>query len=130
MTSDQQQGKALVQPTGQAQERVQSKLRLFSDTRTQVDYWRRRRGYESANEYMEAAVEEKIARENGDYDLPTLEQQRLAQLIDEIRSLSENVANLENVNRTSFESILSLARGENYLLDPDDGELRGEVGEE
>lgn len=76
---------------------------------------------------MEEAIEEKIRRENGDYDLPTLEIARLGQLIDQMASLSTNVANLERVTVTGFDSLMGLTRGDNYLLDDEDGEI-GEVG--
>jgi len=58
---------------------AQKKIRLHPDTAQRVDYWRRQRELSSDNEYIVLAVEEKIARENGDYDLPTLEIQRLNQ---------------------------------------------------
>lgn len=113
----------LQQPTGRAQTRVPMKVRVFEDTRKKAEYWADRRGYSSANEYAEAAIEEKIRRENEDYDLPTLEQKRLAQLIDEMSSLSTNVENLRKVATTGFDSIIGLARGDNYLFDNEDGEL-------
>lgn len=113
----------LQQPTGRAQTRVPMKVRVFEDTRKRAEYWGARRGYSSANEYAEAAIEEKIRRENEDYDLPTLEQKRLAQLIDEMSSLATNVENLRMVATTGFDSIIGLARGDNYLFDNEDGEL-------
>lgn len=105
--------------------RVRRPLRVHEDTAMRVSYWAPRHGL-SENAYMAEAVEEKIARENGDYDLPTLEQKRLAQLIDEIKSLSTNQANLEKVISSGFTSLVGLARGDNYLIDMDeDGELSG-----
>ena len=99
---------------------------LHPDTDARVQYWAGKAGV-SANEYIAEAVEEKIRRENGDYDLPTLEIARLGQLIDQMASLSTNVANLEQVTLTGFDSLLGLTRGDNYLLDEEDGEI-GEVG--
>jgi predicted DNA-binding protein len=106
--------------------RVRKPLRLRPDTDQRVQYWAAKAGI-SANAYMEEAVEEKIRRENGDYDLPTLVIARLAQLIDQMASLSTNVANLERVTVTGFDSLMGLTRGDNYLLDEEDGEI-GEVG--
>lgn len=103
--------------------RVAVKLRIHEDTKQRVDYWRRKRGYASDNEYMAEAVEEKIARENQDYDLPTLEQQRLNQLLDEIKGLSTNQANLEKIVLNMSQMIVGLARGDNYLEDDESGEL-------
>lgn len=104
--------------------RVRKALRLHPDTVAQVIYWAKKEGL-SENEYMVLAIEEKIARANGDYELPTLEQQRLNQLIDEVRALSTNQANLETVITSGFDSLIGLTRGDGYLLDAEDGELAG-----
>lgn len=109
-----------------AVKRVRKAIRLHPDTSERADYWAKKRGL-TENEYMALAVEEKIARENGDYDLPTLEIQRLNQLIDEIKALSTNSANLERVVATGFDTLLGLTRGDSYLLDEENGELS--VGE-
>ncbi|MGH3977305.1 MAG: hypothetical protein ACRDS9_28925, partial [Pseudonocardiaceae bacterium] len=97
-------------------------LRLGPDLRQRLEYWSDRHGI-SMNEYATEAVEAAIRRENGDYDLPTLEIARLNQLVDEMRALSTNSANLERVVTQGFESLIGLTRGDNYLLDPEDGEL-------
>ncbi|MGH3977087.1 MAG: hypothetical protein ACRDS9_27795 [Pseudonocardiaceae bacterium] len=97
-------------------------LRLDPDLRQRLEYWSSRHGI-SMNEYATEAVEAAIRRENGDYDLPTLEIARLNQLVDEMRALSTNSANLERVVVRGFESLIGLTRGDNYLLDPEDGEL-------
>lgn len=104
---------------------AQKKIRLHPDTNQRLDYWRKKRGLASDNEYIALAVEEKIARENGDYDLPTLEIQRLNQIIDEMRANSTNLANLERVVTSGFGSLLGLTRGDSYLLDDESGELSG-----
>lgn len=98
-------------------------VRVHTDTMERAKYWASRRGFSSANEYIVHAVEEQIRRENLDYDLPTLEIARLNQLVDEVKTLSTNQANLERVMTTSLESLIGLTRGDNYLLDPEDGEL-------
>lgn len=108
--------------TDSSPERVRKTMRLHKDTVQHVEYWRRKVGL-SETEFYVQAVEEKIARCNGDYDLPTLEQLRLNQLIDEIRSLSTNQRNLEVVVTTLADSMLGLARGDSYLLDEENGEL-------
>lgn len=103
--------------------RERAVLRLHPDLKQRVEYWAQKRGYSSANEYMADAVDEKIRRENLDYDLPTLEIARLNQVVDELKALSTNQANLERVITAGFDSLLSLTRGDNYLLDAEDGEL-------
>ncbi|KIA73443.1 hypothetical protein ANMWB30_23700 [Arthrobacter sp. MWB30] len=101
-------------------------VRLHPDTDVRLQYWADKHG-QSANGYIVEAVEEKIRRENGDYDLPTLEIARLNQLTDLVGSLSSNVANLEAVVTVGFESLMGLTRGDNYLTDSEDGEL-GDAG--
>lgn len=103
-------------------DRVRKTLRFHPDTIERVRYWSAKRDV-PLNDYLVLAVEEKIARENGDYELPTLEQMRLNQLIDEMRALSTNSANLEKVVTSGFDSLLGLTRGDSYLLDEEDGEL-------
>ncbi|MET0887108.1 MAG: hypothetical protein ABWX92_11725 [Mycetocola sp.] len=105
-----------------APDRVRKPVRLHPDTAQRVAYWSSKREL-SENEYIALAIEEKIARENGDYELPTLEQFRLNQLIDETRALSTNIANLESVVTSGFGSLLGLTRGDSYLLDEENGEL-------
>jgi hypothetical protein len=110
------------QGTTKAPERVRKPVRLHPDTAQHVAYWSTKRDL-SENEYMALAIEEKIARENGDYELPTLEQYRLNQLVDEIHALSSNTANLERVVTSGFGSLLNLTSGDSYLMDEENGEL-------
>lgn len=95
---------------------------VSEDDFQQMTYWAKRRGV-SLNEYFKDAVEEKIKRENGDYDLPTLEQQRLNQLTDVVTVLSSNVQSLEQVVTSGFDSLIGLTRGDNYLLQNEDGDI-------
>lgn len=93
-----------------------------SDTYETVNYWAKKKGI-TVNELLREAIELYIAHQNKDYDLPTLEIQRLNQLIDTISVLSSNVNSLEKVTVSGFDSLISLTRGDNYLLDDDDGEI-------
>lgn len=111
-------------PHSPSGKRVKKHLRIHEEVAQVVEYWAAKHDL-SANEYMAEAVAEKIARENGDYDLPTLEQHRLNQLVDEISTLSRNQANLERVITSGFESLIGLTRGDNYLLDSEDGDISG-----
>jgi hypothetical protein len=123
-TTDTGATKGTTSPAGSAKgpERIRKPVRLHPDMAQRVNYWATKRDL-SENEYMVVAIEEKIARENGDYELPTLEQYRLNQLIDEQKALSTNVANLERVVTSGFGSLLGLTRGDSYLLDDESGEL-------
>ena len=97
-------------------------LRLPEDEYQRLEYWATRREM-SVNEYMVEALYHMIKRENGDYDLPTAEIARLNQLIEVVMSLSSNVKSLENVTVSGFDSLLGLTRGDNYLLEHEDGEI-------
>lgn len=92
------------------------------ETYQRVQYWARKNKL-TINELLRDAIELYIARQNKDYDLPALEIQRLNQLIDQITALSSTVGSLEKVVVSGFDSFISLTRGDNYLLDTDDGEL-------
>lgn len=109
--------------TQKAGPRIATKIRLHEDTLERAKYWAASGDFPSVNEFMVLAVEEKIARVNGDYDLPALEVQRLNQIIDELRAMSTNVTNLESVVTNGFDSLLGLTRGDSYLQDAEDGEL-------
>lgn len=98
-------------------------FRLSAEEKQRAEYWADKRGFASVNDYVADALDEKIRRENGDYDLPTLEMARLAQLVDLVKSMEVNQNNLEQVILTGFESLLSMTRGDSYLLDEEDGEL-------
>lgn len=102
--------------------RVRVPVRVNKDTKARAEYWSDRHDV-SVNEYVAEALEEKIRRENHDYDLPNLEIARLNQLVDELKANSTNLANLEQVVTRGFDSLLGLVRGSNYLLDDEDGEL-------
>ena len=88
----------------------------------QLQYWADKKGI-SINQYLNEAIDKAIAYENKDYPLPTLEQARLAQLIDRIASLESNVHSLEAIVTTGFDSLLGLTKGDNYLLEHEDGEI-------
>lgn len=97
-------------------------FRVQSDQKQRIAYWADRHE-QKIQEYVEEAVAQKIERENGDYDLPTLEIARLNQIADETKALAMTVANLERSFTSAMDSLLGMARGDNtYLLD-EDGEL-------
>ncbi|MFC4048306.1 hypothetical protein ACFOY4_01310 [Actinomadura syzygii] len=108
---------------GHRDRRLRVVVRLHPNVKQRAQYWAEQRGYSSVNEYIADAVDGQIRRENSDYDLPTLEIARLNQLIDELKALSTNSANLERVVTQGFDSLIGLTRGDNYLLDDEDGEL-------
>ena len=93
-----------------------------AETYEQVYYWAKKQKI-SVNDFLREAIEHYVAFQNKDYDLPTLEIQRLNQLVDTISILSSNISSLEKVTVSGFDSLISLTRGDNYLLEDDDGEL-------
>ena len=95
---------------------------VTKDILEQVNYYAKKKNI-SINQFLNEAVEMAIAWENKDYPLPTLEQARLNQLIDQMAIMSSNVNSLEKVITSGFDSLLGLTRGDNYLLDHQDGEL-------
>lgn len=101
---------------------VQKKLRLHPVTVDKVKHWAEREGV-TESEYMALAVEEKLARAVGDFDVPNLAVQRLNQIVDELKAVATGQQSLIDVTTTGFESLLGMARGDSYLLDPESGEL-------
>lgn len=97
--------------------------RLSSEEKQRAEYWANKRGYASVNEYVAEAVAEKIRRESLDFDIPDILTARINQLIDEVKANSTNTANLERVVTMGFDSLIGLTRGDNYLLDEENGEL-------
>lgn len=95
---------------------------LTEQEAARVEYWAQQHEM-SINEYLRAAIERQIRWENKDYDLPALEIQRLNQLIDGFTVLSSNVKSLEGVVTSGFDSLLGMTRGDNYLLEHEDGEV-------
>lgn len=89
-----------------------------NDDYERIRYWADRNNM-SVNEYALTASLEKMEHENGDYDLPTLEQARLAQLVSAMEAMSVRMNSLEHVVTSGFGSLLSLTRGDNYLLEDD-----------
>ena len=96
-------------------------VRMTDEDHARLKYWAASRNM-SISEYIVYAMNRLIDIENGNYDLPKLEIQRLNQLIDTITVLSSNVASLEAVTVHGFDSLLGLTKGANYLLDEDEND--------
>lgn len=95
---------------------------LSDETFQRLQYWAKKKEC-SINEYLQDAVELAIKFENRDYDLPILEIARLNQLVDSMTVLSSNIKSIENVVVSGFDSLLGLTKGNNYLLESEDGEI-------
>lgn len=108
--------------SGGTKDRYRFTASVDETTYTQAQYYAKKLGI-SINDFLRESIEHYIAYQNKDYDLPALEIQRLNQLVDTISVLSSNVSSLEKVTIAGFDSLISLTRGDNYLLEDDDGEL-------
>ena len=97
-------------------------IRLSEDDYERVKYWATQKQC-SVNEYVQDTLIAQIKRENYDYDIPDVQVARLNQLIDVVLSLSSNVKSLEQVTTSGFDSLLGLTRGDDYLLEHEDGEI-------
>ena len=92
------------------------------ETYNRLCYWAEKNGI-SINQYLNEAIDMKIAYENKDYPLSTLEVARLDQLIDGQAVMSSNMKSLEAVVTSMADSLLGLVKGDNYLLEHQDGEI-------
>lgn len=95
---------------------------LDSDDYERLKYWAASREV-SINEYIREAILFKIRWDNKDYPMAPMEVHRLNQLVDVVTILSNNVRSLEQVTVSGFDSLLGLTRGDNYLLEEEDGEI-------
>lgn len=105
---------------GEAQHRLT--LRLFQTEYEKLAFWAQKNDM-SINEFVPILLEQYIDIYNGNYQLPSLEVQRLNQLIESQAVLSRNVSALESIVINGFDSLLSLTKGDNYLMEQEDGEL-------
>lgn len=104
------------------EDRIRFNLRIHTDIFDVANYYASKHDM-SINDYLVSAVELAIAHENKDYDLPTMEIQRVNQLTEGIISLETTVAMLNDNMNAGFDSLLGLTRGDTYLSDEEDGEL-------
>lgn len=101
---------------------LRPRITLTESEYERLKYWAEKHEM-TEGEYVNEAVHHMVRWENKDYDLPVAEVRRLNQLIDIITVLSQNVKSLESITVSGFESLLGLTRGDNYLLEDEDGEL-------
>lgn len=97
-------------------------LRLSDKDYDRLSYWSEKVGM-SMNEFVPVILDRWVDIENGNYQLPTLEAARLNQIIDVVAGLSSNLQSLESVTINGFDSLLKLTKGDNYLLEHEDGDF-------
>ena len=106
----------------QEQEFVRYSLRLDTDTHERLKYWSKRNGV-TINQYIQDAIDRQIRYENGDYDLPTAEQQRVNQLIASQNATTATLESLQITVMNGFDALIGLTRGDNYLMSEESGEI-------
>lgn len=96
--------------------------RLSSEDYERMRYWCAERGITST-QFIEDAVHSYLAQINGDYPMPTLEQKRMNQLTDAIVELIASHRALSVSVNNGFQALLSMTRGDNYLMDMSVGDF-------
>lgn len=97
-------------------------MRLYQDDYNMLVYWSEQFGMDRT-EFLLASMHHYIRWRNQDYDLPTAEVQRLNQMIDAVNNLAVRQESLEKTAISGFNSMLGIIRGDNYLVDEEDGSL-------
>lgn len=105
-------------------EKQRMTLRFPVKDAERLEYWAKESGV-TPSDFILLMLDQWIDIHNGNYQLPTLEVQRMNELIEQITVLSRNVNSLESVTISGFDSLLRLTRGDNYLLEDEDGEIGG-----
>lgn len=94
-------------------------VQLSPEEYEKVRYWADIKGV-SLSDYVRDALDMSYKYHCGDFDLPDITIGRINQLVDIITSLSSNIKNLEEITVNGFDSLISLTRGDNYLLEEDE----------
>ena len=97
-------------------------LRLSPECDEKLAYWADKEGY-SVNAFIPVILDLYVDIKNGNYQLPTLEQRRLNQLIESIGVMSKDLQSLQQVVINGLDSLIGLTRGDNYLLEAETGEV-------
>lgn len=97
-------------------------MRMYPEDFNYLVYWSDRLGMEQS-ELLITAMYHYVKWRNGDYDLPTAEIQRLNQMVDAVESLVVSQEHLEKSVVNGFDAMLGIIRGDNYLVEEEDGEL-------
>ncbi|KQY91013.1 hypothetical protein ASD24_24775 [Paenibacillus sp. Root52] len=100
-------------------------LRLLKEDKGFIKYWAEVFDM-NKTELMMRSVRHYVAWRNQDFDLPTAEMQRLNQLIDAMNNMVSSNERLANTVTNGFDSMMGIMRGENYLLETEDGDLSEE----
>lgn len=97
-------------------------MRWYEDDYNKLVYWSEKFDMDMT-EFLVTAMHHYIKWKNGDYDLPTAEMQRLNQMIDAVHNLTVSHEHLEQSVINGFDAMLGIIRGDNYLIEKEDGDL-------
>lgn len=97
-------------------------MRMYPDDFQKLVYWADQFDMDRT-EFLIASMHHYIKWRNQDYDLPTAEIQRLNQMVDGLQSLVVSQGSLEASVISGFNTMLGIIRGDNYLVDEENGEL-------
>ncbi|MEK4529826.1 hypothetical protein NST38_30955 [Paenibacillus sp. FSL H8-0104] len=103
-------------------------MRLLEEDKAFIEYWTKMFKFDSTTDFMIRAAQHYVAWRNQDYDLPTAEMQRLNQLIDAMENMVSSNERLANTVTNGFDAMIGIMRGDNYLIEPENGDLVDERG--
>lgn len=122
MTSAEPAGKTPKQTAPRVKKTGRLNMRMYPEDHNYLTHWAERFGMDQT-EFLVAAMYHYVKWRNQDYDLPTAEIQRLNQMIDAVQNLAINQEHLEKSVVNGFDAMLGIIRGDNYLVEEEDGEL-------
>ncbi|MGC6586673.1 hypothetical protein ACPV3A_17100 [Paenibacillus sp. Dod16] len=102
-------------------------LRMLEEDEAFVNYWAEKFDM-TYTELLMRGARHYVAWRNQDFDLPTAEMQRLNQLIDAMNNMASSNERLSNTVINGFDAMMGIMRGDNYLLEPENGDLVNERG--
>jgi hypothetical protein len=100
----------------QTDDTVRVTLRMPREVHEKLKYWADKKEY-SVNDFVPMLVDYYAAIQYGDYELPSLEAQRVNQLIELVGVLHKDVQALQGLIIDGFNNLLKLTHGDNYLLE-------------
>ena len=103
-------------------ERRRVTFRVTEEAYEILKYRAMRRGV-SIQDYIVYALDKVIAIEMGEYEPSDILTLRVNQLLDSQVNVEKTLDSLESVVINGFKELISLTRGDNYLLEDEDGAL-------
>lgn len=109
-------------------------IRMNRETYERAKFWAGRDAEAAGttpnfNDFVTTAVENEIARRSGmEIDVDNILAGRINQLADAVKSIETQVAASNTMVRSTFSTLIELARGDSILTDADEDES-GELGQ-